>query len=82
MLDELHRPEIGVGASWTSVAVRDLHYGLGWFTAEYRGAHIVFHNGANPGYRASITLVPTSKVGVVALTNGDSMEFINAVTCA
>jgi len=80
MLEELHRPEIAVGASWTSVPIQDLHYALGWFTAEYRGVHVVFHNGANPGYRASVMLVPTSKVGVVVLTNGDSMGFINAVT--
>ena len=80
MLAELHRPEIAVGASWTSVPIQDLHYALGWFTAEYRSVHVVFHNGANPGYRASVMLVPTSKAGVVVLTNGDSMGFINEVT--
>jgi CubicO group peptidase (beta-lactamase class C family) len=80
MLEELHRPEIAVGASWTSVPVQDLHYALGWFTAEYRGAHVVFHNGANPGFRASVVLVPTSKVGVVVLTNEDSSAFTNVAS--
>jgi CubicO group peptidase (beta-lactamase class C family) len=80
MLEELHRPEIAVPPSWTSVPIRNLHYALGWFTGEYRGAHVVYHNGSNPGYRASILLVPTSKAGVVVLTNGESMGFINTIT--
>jgi CubicO group peptidase (beta-lactamase class C family) len=79
-LEELHRPEIAVPASWTSVPFHDLHYALGWFTAEYRGVQVIFHNGANPGYRASVMLVPNAKAGVVVLTNGDSIGFINAVT--
>ena len=81
MLEELHRPEIAVAKSWwTSVPIQDAHCGLGWFTAEYRGARIVFHDGVNPGYRASIMLAPGSKAGVVVLTNGESMKFINAAT--
>jgi CubicO group peptidase (beta-lactamase class C family) len=80
MLAELHRPETSVPATWTSAPIQDLHYALGWFTAEYRGQHIVFHNGANPGFRASIVLVPGSKDGVVVLTNRDSSAFVNAVT--
>jgi CubicO group peptidase (beta-lactamase class C family) len=80
MLAELHRPKIRVGAGWTSAPIQDLRYALGWFTAEYRGEHLVFHNGANPGFRASIVLVPASKTGVVVLTNGDSSAFINALT--
>src|SRR5215469_1701752 len=80
MLEELHRPEIAVPASWATISIQELHYALGWFTAEYDGVHVAFHNGANPGYRASVMLVPTSEAGVVVLTNGDSMGFINALT--
>ncbi len=80
MLAELHRPETAVPASWTSAPIQDLHYALGWFTAEYRGVDVVFHNGANPGFRASIVLVPTFKGGVIILTNEDSGSFINAAT--
>jgi CubicO group peptidase (beta-lactamase class C family) len=77
MMSELHRPDIAVGSAWTSAPVQDLHYALGWFTAEYRGLRLVYHNGANPGFRAAIVLVPSAKAGVVILTNGDSSRFTN-----
>ena len=76
MLAELHRPEIAVGTDWTAAArIQNLYYALGWFTADVRGAHLVFHNGANPGFRAAIFLVPSTKTGVVILTNGESAHF-------
>jgi CubicO group peptidase (beta-lactamase class C family) len=79
MLAELHRPEIAVGTDWTPSAVtEDLHHALGWFTAEVRGVHVVDHNGANPGFRAAIVLVPAAKTGVVILTNGESDAFTSA----
>jgi len=80
MMAELHRPGLAVGPGWTSAPIQDLHYALGWFTAEYRGLHLVFHNGANPGFRAAIVLVPSAKAGVVILTNGDSSRFTDAAT--
>lgn len=80
MMVELHRPEIAVGASWTSAPIQDLHHALGWFTGEYRGVRLVYHNGANPGFRAAILLVPSVKAGVVILTNGDSSRFTQAAT--
>lgn len=81
MAVELHRPEITVGTDWTPAArVRNLHYALGWFTADIRGVHLVYHNGANPGFRAAIVLVPSSGAGVVVLTNGESDRFTDAAT--
>ena len=81
IMAELHRPEIAVGTDWTPAArTEDMHYALGWFTADVRGAHLVFHNGANPGYRAAIVLVPSAKAGVVILSNEDSAPFIDAAT--
>jgi CubicO group peptidase (beta-lactamase class C family) len=81
MLAELHRPEIAVGADWTpSASAENLHYALGWFTADIHGVHLVFHNGANPGFRTSIFLVPSFKAAVVILTNGESDLFTDAAT--
>jgi len=81
MMAELHRPEITVGTDWTPAArTEELHYGLGWFTADVRGVHLVFHNGANPGYRAAIALAPSAKAAVVILTNGESGGFTDAAT--
>ena len=79
MMVELHRPEIAVGEDWTPAArAENLHYALGWFTADVHGEHLIFHNGANPGFRAAIGLVPSSKTGVVLLTNGESDRFTDA----
>jgi CubicO group peptidase (beta-lactamase class C family) len=76
IMAELHRPEIAVGVDRPVAAgFHDLHYALGWFTGNFGGAHLVFHNGANPGFRASIFLVPSAKAGVVILTNGESDAF-------
>lgn len=81
MMAELHRPEITVGSDWTPAArTQNLHYALGWFTADIRDVHLVFHNGANPGFRTAIAFVPATKAGVVILTNGESDRFINAAT--
>jgi len=79
MLAELHRPEIAVGDDWTPTAVAEnLHYALGWFTADMHGAHVVLHFGGNPGFRAVIAVVPSAKAGVVILTNGESNHFTSA----
>jgi CubicO group peptidase (beta-lactamase class C family) len=79
MMAELHRPEIVVGTDWTpSARVQNLHYALGWFTADVRGGHLVYHNGINPGFRATIVLAPYAKAGVVVLTNGESDRFTEA----
>jgi CubicO group peptidase (beta-lactamase class C family) len=81
MTEELHHPEIAVGTDWTPAdRSEDMHYALGWFTANVRGVHLVFHNGANPGFRAAIFLVPSSKAGIVILTNGESERFTYAAT--
>lgn len=81
MKAELHRPEIAVGTDWTKgPRIENLHYALGWFTGEVAGVHLVFHGGANPGFRAAVFLVPSAKAGVVILTNGESNLFTDAVT--
>ena len=81
MVAELHRPEIEVGVDWRPAArAENLHYALGWFTADVRGVHLVYHSGENPGFRAAVVLVPSSKAGVVVLTNGESKPFIEMTT--
>jgi CubicO group peptidase (beta-lactamase class C family) len=81
MLAELHRPEIAVGEDWTPTArTENLHYALGWFTADINGVHSIYHFGGNPGFRAAIALVPSSNAGVVILTNGESNHFTDTAT--
>jgi CubicO group peptidase (beta-lactamase class C family) len=81
MMAELHRPQIAVGEDWAPVArAENLHYALGWFTADVHGVRLIYHNGVNPGFRAMIALVPSAKAGVVILTNGESNSFTDVVT--
>ena len=81
MLAELHRPEIAVGEDWTPTArSENLHYALGWFTADVQGAHVSFHFGVNPGFRDAIAVVPSAKIGVVILANGEPNHFTDATT--
>jgi hypothetical protein len=46
-----------------------LSYGLGWFINDYRGHKLVMHGGTIDGFRASVMLVPKSKVGVAVVAN-------------
>lgn len=79
MMSELHRPEIATGADWrTAAQFQDVHYALGWFTGDWHGRRLVFHNGVNPGFRAAIVLIPAEKAGAVILTNAESTGFIEA----
>jgi CubicO group peptidase (beta-lactamase class C family) len=81
MMAELHRPETAVGEDWKPTArAENLHYALGWFTDDINGVHHIYHKGANPGFGASFALVPSSKTGVVILTNGESNSLINTAT--
>jgi len=81
MMAELHRPGIDVGVDWRPAArAENLQYALGWFTADVRGVHLVYHNGENPGFRAAVVLAPSSKASVVVLTNGESKSFIEMTT--
>jgi len=81
MMAELHRPETAVGDDWKPTArAENLHYALGWFTDDINSVHHIYHKGANPGFRASFALVPSSKTGVVILTNGESNSLINTAT--
>jgi beta-lactamase class C len=78
MLAELHRPEIAVGAGWARHDIQSLHYALGWFTGEDRGVQLVYHNGANPGFRATLVFAPSARAGVVILMNGQAGGFTSA----
>ncbi len=56
-----------------------LSYGLGWFINDYRGRKLVMHGGTIDGFRASIVLVPSSKLGVAVLTNLNGTQMPEAV---
>ncbi|MBV9880472.1 MAG: serine hydrolase, partial [Gemmatirosa sp.] len=47
-------------------------YGLGWFLRDYRGGKVVTHTGEKAGMTSRLVLVPSRKLGIVVLTNGES----------
>jgi CubicO group peptidase (beta-lactamase class C family) len=49
-----------------------LLYGLGWDLRDYRGHKLVTHTGGLDGMTSRTLLVPDAKLGIVALTNGES----------
>lgn len=55
-------------------------YGLGWMSQAYKGEMILFHEGAQFGYGASVILLPQRDFGLVLL--GNNMDGVNAVANA
>jgi CubicO group peptidase (beta-lactamase class C family) len=49
-----------------------LLYGLGWDLRDYRGHKLVTHTGGVDGMTSRTLLVPDARLGIVALTNGES----------
>ena len=46
-------------------------YGMGRWTASYRGNLIAFHGGDINGFHSQVSLMPTNRIGVVVLVIGD-----------
>ena len=47
-------------------------YALGWRLRDYQGRKIVSHTGGLAGMTSQVTLVPSERLGMVILTNGES----------
>jgi CubicO group peptidase (beta-lactamase class C family) len=54
-------------------------YGLGFAVRDYRGTKIVTHGGVFPGYVSRLTMVPELKLGIVVLTNQESIGALDAI---
>jgi D-alanyl-D-alanine carboxypeptidase len=50
------------------------HYGMGWVLDRRGGKDFVWSNGEIPGYRAMNAMLPSEHVGVIVLTNTDSLH--------
>ena len=51
--------------------IGDVHYGLGFEVAHYRGERLIVHGGAWSGYTCDLRMLPDRGFGVVVLTTGD-----------
>ncbi len=50
------------------------YYGLGWFVDEYKGHQLVWHSGANVGFRATFTNFINDGLSIIILTNTDEAK--------
>ena len=47
-------------------------YALGWFVRDYRGHKLLTHTGTLAGMLSRIAMIPSEKLGVIVLTNGET----------
>ena len=50
-------------------------YGLGWSLRDYRGLKVVTHDGGLAGMLSRTVLLPEKRLGVVVLSNGETLAF-------
>ena len=56
-------------------------YGMGRWTASYRGQLLAFHGGDLPGFHSQVSFMPNEKIGVIVLVIGDhSAPLYNVVS--
>lgn len=54
-------------------------YGLGWMYSQYNPSRIVWHNGATLGNKAMLALMPEKNIGIVVLSNLQSVNLPDAL---
>jgi CubicO group peptidase (beta-lactamase class C family) len=56
-------------------------YGMGRYTASYRGHLLTFHGGDLPGFHSQVSCMPYDSIGVIVLVIGDHAQpLYNAIT--
>src|SRR5437867_8240152 len=57
-------------------------YGMGRWTASYRGRFITFHGGDLPGFHSQISFMPNEHIGVIVFVIGDhTASLYNPISC-
>jgi CubicO group peptidase (beta-lactamase class C family) len=51
--------------------ILNAHYGMGRFSASYRGKFLTYHGGDLPGFHSQISAMPYDSIGVVVFVIGD-----------
>ena len=57
-----------------TVAAREGRIGLGWFSLKAEGEDLIWHGGADSGFRARLMLIPARRSGVIVLANSDRVN--------
>ena len=54
-------------------------YALGWGLSDYRGGHVVGHDGAVFGSQATVALLPEKNVGIFVAVNSEDGEIVRGL---
>ncbi|MEG3089244.1 serine hydrolase [Sphingomonas sp. PB4P5] len=54
-------------------------YALGWSVRDYKGAKIVWHDGAVFGFQATVVLIPEKNIGFTMLINSEDGELVRGL---
>jgi CubicO group peptidase (beta-lactamase class C family) len=54
-------------------------YSLGWSLSDFRGAHIIGHDGAVFGSQATVALLPDKNVGIFVATNSEDGQIVRGL---
>ena len=54
-------------------------YGLGWYTADFYGKKVIWHNGGTSGFLTTTCFVPELNLGFAIFTNSDNNSLYNAL---
>jgi CubicO group peptidase (beta-lactamase class C family) len=68
-LRDMYRPYTPIAGLGPAPELGPMSYGLGWFVDSYRGHYRAQHGGNIDGFTASVTLLPTDRIGIVVLAN-------------
>jgi CubicO group peptidase (beta-lactamase class C family) len=68
-LRDMYRPYTPISGIGPAPELGPMSYGLGWFVDTYRGHYRAQHGGNIDGFTASVTLLPTDRMGIVVLAN-------------
>ena len=79
-LADMHSTHMPTGATVRDPEFVPVGYGLGWFTAMYRGRTMVQHGGNLPGVSTLVALLPSERLGVTVLVNHGGSELRDALT--
>jgi CubicO group peptidase (beta-lactamase class C family) len=83
VMSELHTPQVVIRGDTVSARMfPDTHfraYGLGCFLQDYHGRKVVHHSGSLNFMRTQVMMVPSERIGVVAMANLSSSTLQLAV---
>jgi CubicO group peptidase (beta-lactamase class C family) len=80
-LARIFEPHTIIGASefYKKHGINFNMYGMGWYIYDYNGEKIAEHDGGMPGYISKVTIIPSEKLSLIILNNGNDFFINNAI---